>query len=36
LELLYRLFAQRDLSEIELQKPGFRLALRRVAQRMNA
>ena len=32
LELLYRLLAQRDLAEIELQKPGFRLALRRVAQ----
>ena len=32
LALLYRLFAQRDLAEIELQKPGFRLALRRTAR----
>ncbi len=29
LALLYRLLAQRDLAEIELQKPGFRLALRK-------
>jgi oxaloacetate decarboxylase (Na+ extruding) subunit alpha len=29
LALLYRLLAQRDLDEIELQKQGFRLALRR-------
>jgi oxaloacetate decarboxylase alpha subunit len=36
LELLYRLFAQRDLAEIELRKPGFRLALRRVARRVSA
>src|SRR5688572_30583802 len=36
LELLYRLFARRDLAAIELQKPGFRLALRRMAQRVNA
>jgi oxaloacetate decarboxylase alpha subunit len=32
LGLLYRLLAQRDLDEIELQKPGFRLALRRQAR----
>jgi oxaloacetate decarboxylase (Na+ extruding) subunit alpha len=31
LALLYRLLAQRDLTEIELDKPGFRLALRRTA-----
>jgi oxaloacetate decarboxylase alpha subunit len=31
LALLYRLLAQRDLAEIELDKPGFRLALRRNA-----
>ena len=31
LALLYRLFARRDLAEIELKKPGFRLALRRAA-----
>jgi oxaloacetate decarboxylase alpha subunit len=36
MELLYRLLAQRDLAQIELQKPGFRLALRRVAQQANA
>jgi oxaloacetate decarboxylase (Na+ extruding) subunit alpha len=36
LELLYRLLARRDLAQIELHKPGFRLALRRVAQRANA
>ena len=29
LALLYRLLAQRDLAEIEMQKPGFRLALRK-------
>ena len=32
LALLYRLLAQRDLASIELDKPGFRLALRRNAQ----
>jgi oxaloacetate decarboxylase (Na+ extruding) subunit alpha len=32
LGLLYRLLARRDLDEIELQKPGFKLALRRQAQ----
>jgi oxaloacetate decarboxylase alpha subunit len=31
LALLYRLLARRDLTEIELDKPGFRLALRRTA-----
>ena len=31
MELLSRLLARRDLAQIELQKPGFRLALRRVA-----
>ncbi|HEX6398661.1 MAG TPA: hypothetical protein VFZ95_14655, partial [Steroidobacteraceae bacterium] len=32
LALLYRLLAQRDLADITLDKPGFRLALRRNAQ----
>jgi oxaloacetate decarboxylase (Na+ extruding) subunit alpha len=36
LALLYRLLARRDLAEIELQKPGFRLALRRAAAQVNA
>ncbi|HET9863840.1 MAG TPA: hypothetical protein VFP37_10390 [Steroidobacteraceae bacterium] len=30
--LLYRLLARRDLESVELQKPGFRLALRRTRQ----
>jgi oxaloacetate decarboxylase alpha subunit len=32
LELLYRLLARRDLAEVDLQKPGFRLALRRAVR----
>jgi oxaloacetate decarboxylase alpha subunit len=36
LALLYRLLAQRDLAEIELEKPGFRLALRRTAAPVTA
>ena len=34
--LLYRLLARRDLTEIELDKPGFRLALRRTAAPVRA
>jgi oxaloacetate decarboxylase alpha subunit len=36
LALLYRLLARRDLTEIELDKPGFRLALRRTTAPVNA
>jgi oxaloacetate decarboxylase alpha subunit len=36
LALLYRMLARRDLAEIELRKPGFRLALRRVAAQAHA
>jgi len=35
LELVKRLCARRDLSEVNLSKPGFRLALRRDASRVN-
>jgi oxaloacetate decarboxylase alpha subunit len=31
LELLCRLLARRDLAEVDIRKPGFRLALRRFA-----
>ena len=34
--LLSRLLARRDLAQVELQKPGFRLALRRGAGVVNA
>lgn len=36
IELLYRLLARRDLADIELRKPGFRLALRRASAQANA
>jgi oxaloacetate decarboxylase alpha subunit len=36
MELLHRLLARRDLEQIEVRKPGFRLALRRVPAGVNA
>ena len=36
LELLYRLLARRDLTDVDIRKPGFRLALRRFAGAQNA
>jgi hypothetical protein len=36
MELLHRLLARRDLEQIEVRKPGFRLALRRAPAGVNA